>query len=128
MGMVGFYARFIPDFSRRADPLHALKKGATFRWDECQSAFDTLKQALCEAPVLQSPDFAKDFVLVTDASDVAVSADLHQRADGQLAVSHAEGRYSTYEECLAVFFRCDKCRVYLLHKEFEIHCNNLALC
>ena len=110
LGMVGFYAQFIPDFSRRAAPLHALKKGAPFRWDdECQSAFDTLKQALCEAPVLQLPDFAKDFVLVTDASDVAVSAVLHRRVDGQLApisyysrlLSPAERRYSTYEkECL----------------------------
>jgi hypothetical protein len=26
LGMVGFYARFIPDFSRRACPLHALKR------------------------------------------------------------------------------------------------------
>jgi len=42
--MVGFYARFVPDFSRRAAPLHALKKkGVPFhRDDERKDAFDAL--------------------------------------------------------------------------------------
>jgi hypothetical protein len=136
--MVGFYARFIHDFSGRTAPLHCLKrKGVPFRWgEEHQKAFEDLKQALCEAPVLQAPDFPKDFILVTDASNFAVSAVLHQRVGGELApISYysrllmpAERRYSTYEECLAVIFGCDKCRVYLNHKEFELHCDNLALC
>jgi hypothetical protein len=105
--MVGFYARFIPDFSRRAAPLHALKKkGVPFCWDdECQSAFYILKQVLCEAPVLQPPDFSKDFILVTDASDVAVSAILHLRIQRELVpisyhsrlLSPAKRKYSTYE-------------------------------
>jgi len=78
--MVGFYARFIPDYSRRAAVLHGLKKkGVPFVWhNEHQAAFEILRQALCEAPVLQIPDFDKKFVLVTDASDLAVSAILHQ--------------------------------------------------
>jgi hypothetical protein len=68
---------------------------------------------------------------------VAVSAVLHQRVHGELApilfyswlLSPAERRYSTYKkECLAVIFGTDKCRVYLEHKEFELHCDNLALC
>jgi len=33
IGMVGFYARFIPDFSSKAAPLHGLKgKGMQFKW------------------------------------------------------------------------------------------------
>jgi hypothetical protein len=36
---------------------------------------------------------------------------------------------STYErECLDVIFGCEKCRPYLEHKEFELQCDNLALC
>jgi len=68
-----------------------------------------LKQALCKVPVLQAPDFCKEFVLVTNTSDLAVPAVLHQRVDGELApisyysrlLTPAEMRYSTYEnECL----------------------------
>ena len=119
--MVGFYARFIPTYSSIAAPLHALKrKGVAFVWEgEHQRAFDLQKQALCEAPVLQIPDFRKDFVLVTDASDFAVSAILHQRVNGGLApisyysrlLTAPERKYSTYEkECLAVLFGCEKGR------------------
>jgi len=139
LGMVSFYARFIPEFSLRAAPLHRLKgKGIYFEWrEEQQASFESLKTALFEAPVLQVSDFEKDFVLVTDASDIAVSAVLNQRVNGQLApvafysklLGTAERRYSTYEkECLAVVFGCERARSYLEHKEFELHCNNLALC
>jgi hypothetical protein len=41
----------------------------------------------------------------------------------------AERRYSTYDkECLAIVFGCKRARSYLEHKEFEVHCDNLALC
>ena len=82
--LIGFYDRFIPDFSGKASVLHALKKVVRFVWeDEHQTALEYLKLALCEAPVLQIPEFQKEFVLVTDASDL--SAVLHQRIDGELA-------------------------------------------
>jgi hypothetical protein len=139
MGMVGFYARFIPGYGDIAVVLHSLKKkGVPFVWKEQhQEAFEALKRALCEAPVLQVPDFSRDFVLATDASDVAVSAVLQQKVDGALApiayysrvLTPAEKKYSTYEkECLAILFGCEKCRPYLEHKEFELLCDNLALC
>jgi len=104
--------------------MHALKrKEAKFIWaQEHQSAFESLKQALSEAPVLQVPEFEKEFVLVTDASDLAIFAVLKQRVGEDLEpvsyysrlLSPAERRYSTYEkECLAVLFGCEKCRSYL---------------
>ena len=44
-------------------------------------------------------------------------------------VDAPERNYSTYEkECIAVLFGCEKCRSYLEHEEFELHCDNLALC
>ena len=59
----------------KAAPLHKLKgKGIQFKWEkEQQASFDMLKKALCESPLLQVPDFEKDFVLATDATDIAVS-------------------------------------------------------
>jgi len=55
--MTSFYARFIPEYSKRAAPLHALKrKGVKFDWtEERQVAFDSLKQAMTEAPVFKPP-------------------------------------------------------------------------
>ena len=79
--------------------------------------------------MLKIPDFGKEFVLVTDASELAISAVLHQRVSGSLApisyysrlLTEAERRYSTYEkECLTVIYGCEKCRTYLEHREFEL--------
>ena len=87
--------------------------------------------------MLQVPNFEKPFVLVTDASDLGISAVLNQKVGDDLApvsyysrmLTPAEENYSTYEkECLAVVYWFEKCRRYLEHKEFEIHCDNLALC
>jgi hypothetical protein len=61
-GMVGFYARFIPGYGDIAVVLHGLKKkGVDFVWKEQQQeAFEALKRALCEAPILQVPVFPKN--------------------------------------------------------------------
>jgi len=136
VGMVGFYARFIPRYADIVGVLHGLKK--KFAWGEQhQAAFESLKRALCEALVLQIPDFTKDFTLVTNANDQAVSAVPHQWvADGLAPIAFysrvltsAERQYSTYEkECLAVLFGCEKCCPYLEHKEFVLYYDYLALC
>ena len=59
--MTGFYARFVPDHSRCAAVLHALmRKGARFVCtDDYHVAFDSLKQELSKALVLQFPDFSR---------------------------------------------------------------------
>ena len=90
---------------------------------------------MCDAQVLQVTNFDKAFVLATDASDVAVSAVLHQDVNGVLVpiayhsrvFTATERKSSTYEECPAVLFGCEKCRPYLEHKEFLLQCDNLAL-
>jgi hypothetical protein len=56
LGLAG--SRFIPDFSRIANPMtELLKKGLKFMWSEaCEKAFHTLRQHLTSAPVLVQPD------------------------------------------------------------------------
>jgi hypothetical protein len=85
---------------------------------------------------LRIPDFSREFTLVCDASDVAISAVLNQKQGGDLApvayssrlLSPAERRYSIHEkECLAVVYGCEKFRSYLEHKEFYLHTDNEAL-
>ncbi|KAJ4447483.1 hypothetical protein ANN_09490 [Periplaneta americana] len=87
VGMVGFYAKFIRDFSEIVYPLNQLKrKNAVFVWGDIhQAAFDRLKKALCSAPVLRLPDFSKPFVLQCDASDLAIAAVLNQDIGGEMA-------------------------------------------
>ena len=70
-GMISCYGLFIPDCSRIASPLYKLlKKGAKFEWTEAQeNAFQYLKSKLTRQPILQYPEFSKEFVLTTDASN-----------------------------------------------------------
>lgn len=90
LGFVGYYRRFIPGFSKRAVALHALLKGvggasrAEVQWtDECQEAFEGLKQALLEAPVLAYADYTLPFRLYTDASLQGLGAVLAQVQGGR---------------------------------------------
>ena len=58
LGHVGFYKRFIKDFSQIARPLtNLLSKDAPFEFsDECLKAFHILKKALVSAPIIQPPN------------------------------------------------------------------------
>ncbi|GJZ65789.1 reverse transcriptase domain-containing protein [Tanacetum coccineum] len=58
LGHVGFYRRFIQDFSKIARPMtHLLEKDTPFFFSpDCQSSFEILKKKLTEAPILVSPD------------------------------------------------------------------------
>ena len=80
MGLVSYYRRFIDEFTTIAKPLHHVtEKSVHFQWtNQCQAAFDHLKQCLTTAPVLSFPDFSKPFILHTDASDVGIGAVLSQ--------------------------------------------------
>ena len=114
IGLAGFYRQFIKDFSLIAQPLTSLlKKNAIFTWsDDCQTAFTTLKHALCNAPVLAFPDFTMPFVLCTDASNYGLGSVLMQHdANGKSRaiafasrlLNAAERNYSTtHREALAV--------------------------
>ena len=73
LGHVGFYRRFIQDFAKVSKPLTTLLcKDKDFIIDkEWKRAFKTLKQALIEAPIQQSPNWDLPFEIMCDASDYA---------------------------------------------------------
>ncbi|WP_140888044.1 RNase H-like domain-containing protein, partial [Muricoccus nepalensis] len=80
LGFGNFYRRFIPHYSDIAAPLHALmKKDAPFIWTEdCQKAFQTLKDRFTSYPVLRLPDPSRPFQIEADASKYASGAVLTQ--------------------------------------------------
>jgi len=79
LGHVGFYRRFIKDFSKFAKPLsNLLNKDVVFVFnEECVEAFNDLKTRLVSAPVITTPDWGQE--LLCDASDYVVGAMLGQR-------------------------------------------------
>ncbi|GKB07091.1 putative reverse transcriptase domain-containing protein, partial [Tanacetum coccineum] len=63
--------RFIANFSKIAKPLTLLtQKNKKFEWgDEQANTFKTLKDMLCDAPILELPKGPNDFVVYYDASN-----------------------------------------------------------
>ncbi|GJT15472.1 putative reverse transcriptase domain-containing protein [Tanacetum coccineum] len=81
LGLAGYYRRFIKGFSKIANPLTKLtQKNKNYIWGkEQESAFQLLKQKLCEAPILALPEENDDFVVYCDASLQGLGAVLMQR-------------------------------------------------
>nr|GEU35789.1 reverse transcriptase domain-containing protein [Tanacetum cinerariifolium] len=74
LGHVGFYRRFIQDFSKITRPMtYLLEKETPFVfYKDCMDVFNTLKKKLTEAPILVVPDWKLPFKLMCDASNFAI--------------------------------------------------------
>nr|XP_031857102.1 uncharacterized protein CI109_007532 [Kwoniella shandongensis]KAA5524173.1 hypothetical protein CI109_007532 [Kwoniella shandongensis] len=70
VGLASYYRRFVKDFSRIARPLNILTgKNVPFIWGDLQQrAFETLKTALTQAPVLAHFNPEAETLVQTDAS------------------------------------------------------------
>ena len=115
------------NFADVASPLTELTgKHAQFKWESThQHAFDTLKHALTNPPILDYPKQQDTFVLTTDTSDTGLGAVL-STARGTVVeyASHTltktERNYSTTEkECLAIVWSTEAspCRCTFCHRD-----------
>ncbi|GJY26120.1 putative reverse transcriptase domain-containing protein [Tanacetum coccineum] len=120
LGLVGYYLTFIEKFSKIAKSLTILtQKCKTFNWGEEQELeFQTLKDKMCNAPVLALLDRPEDFLVYCDASGLGLGCVLMQRgkviayASRQLKIH--EKNYTTHDlELGAVVFALKIWRHYL---------------
>ena len=126
LGMSGYSMRFIQNFAQIAHPLRMLAKDNKWNWtDDCQKAFETLKESLSEHTLLchYQPEYETE--IVVDASLTGLGAVMVQRnqtsdpfhvvAYKSRALKDAETRYSTTErEALAIRWGVKKLRHLLL--------------
>ena len=138
LGLIGFYRRFIKDFSIIAKPLTSLtRKDVPYEWtDECENAFIELKTRLTKAPILKHYDQTKETRVHCDASLQGIAAVLIQVHDGNphpvmflsRQLSNCESNYSTTElEALACVYAIKKMRHFLLGITFTFITDHSSL-
>lgn len=138
LGTCSYYRRYISKFSDIARPLNKLtEKHAKFEWnEECQTAFETLKEKLTQAPVLAYPNMEKPFILDTDASGYGLGAVLSQIVDGiekpiaffSRSLNKHERNYCvTRRELLAVIESVKHFHYYLYGSNFKVRTDHGAL-
>ena len=115
-----------------------LRKGETCKWtSECEEAFETIKEAYTNAPILIAPCWDLEFHVHIDASDLAVGAMLAQNptdkwdqpiAYASRLLNVAEKNYTTTEkEALAMVYSLNKYRHYLMSNFFVFYVDHMAL-
>ena len=147
LGMASFYRKFLPGFSAVVGPLINLtKKYARFQWtDECQRAFETLKQQLTVVPMLGHPDPNKPYILYTDCSDTSLGAVLVQQEEGEtwlegipnekpiyflshrLSPSQIKSYSTSERELFAIHYAISKLHFYLHNAQFVVKTDHKPL-
>eukprot|EP00253_Pinus_taeda_P027253 PITA_27253 len=122
----GYYRKFVKNYGRIATPLTTLLKKYAFSWTpKATKAFEHLKEAMCQAPVLAMPDFTKTFIVECDASGNGIGAVLMQEERSIAFESRSiKGKYlhkAIYEkEMLTILHALKKWRPYLIGRRFKV--------
>lgn len=139
LGLTGYYRKMIPGYAKIAKPLTAaLRTDARIDLSNKDyiESFETLKSLLQNEPILQLPDFKKQFILTTDASNYAIGSVLSQNVNGKdLPISYAsrtlnkhEEKLSTIEkELLAIVWACKHFRPYIYGRKILINSDHKPL-
>lgn len=138
LGLVGWYRRFIKNFSEIALPLTNLtkKENKFIITPAVLESIEKLKTAVKSDDVLIYPNFNQPFILSTDASGTGIGAILSQIRDGHekpiafvsRKLQKAEKNYTvTEQECLAVVFGIKQFKCYLYGKKFTVITDHRSL-
>jgi hypothetical protein len=121
------------DYGAITEPLTQLLWKTEFQWsNEADATFHKLRHALTTAPVLQLPDFDRDFVVECGASRSGVGTMLHQGGgpiaffSSQIAPCHS--KLAAYErELIGLVQAVRHWRRYLWGKAFIIKTDHFSL-
>lgn len=133
-----YYRRFIKNFADYSRHITRLcKKNIPFEWNNnCQKAFDYLKNKLMEPTLLQYPDFKKEFCIITDASKQACGAVLTQNHNEiQLPIAYASRSFTkgesnkstTEQELTAIHWAITHFRPYIYGRHFTVKTDHRPL-
>ena len=143
---MNYYRKFVYKYAQIARPLNRLisgenakKKHRKVEWgDEQEQAFQKLKEACTETPVLAYADYKKSFRLNTDASELGLGSVLYQQQEDDTfrviayasrSLSKMEKNYSAHKlEFLALKWSVtERFHEYLYGGEFEVYTDNNPL-
>ena len=140
LGLVGYYRKFIENFSEIAAPLTDMTKkrqSKTLQWtEETTASFEMLKEKMSSAPVLKLPKLEEQFIIRTDASGSGLGAVLMQESEGELfpvmyvsrKLKERETNYAIVEqECLAIVWAIGKFTQYVYGTDFILETDHKAL-
>ena len=107
LGLVGYYRRFIQDYSKLAKPMTRLtQNGVKFEWNEpCEQSFQELKKRLTSALILIILECDIGYTVYCDASKEGLDSVLTQNgkvvAYGSRQLTNHEKNYPTHDLELA---------------------------
>ncbi len=138
LGLTGYYRKYVRGYSSLAGPLFELtRRDVAFVWDMgYEQAYQALKAALVDAPVLTRPDFKHTFWLDVDWSPKGVGAILSQK-EGKFervivyaskSLTEAQRRFHPMEgECYTLIWGVMHFRQYLHMKHFILRTDHKPL-
>ena len=142
LGLCSFFRRTIPNYSHIAHALTRLtRKDTSYSKGplpkDALDAFNKLKSALVSRPTLAPPNFAKDFILTTDASKFAIGGVLTQKDDENnekpiayysRCLKDAELKKAPFHlEYIAMVSSIRHFKPYLAHKHFTLRTDHKPL-
>ena len=134
LGIATYMGPFIPNLSHHTAPLREiLKKDAEFEWSaNQQSAFNKIKELICQETTLSYFNPEKETVVQVDACTYGLGAALLQDgkpiAFASKSLTETESRYANIErELLAVVFGAQRFHTYIYGKHFTVESDHKPL-
>ena len=143
LGLIGYYRKFVPCFADISRPLTKLTRhNFNFDWTEqCQKAFNHLRELLMEYPILRYPDPKQGYILYTDTSGIGWSGVLMQEykdKKGKIKnhpICYVSGQFrgsqlnwaALTKEAYAIYMSIRRLGFYVTDAEVTIKCDHLPL-